>query len=270
MPEAPDCALEFIANATCLLRFGTFEILTDPNFLHRGQRAYLGYGLTSRRLTEPSRDVDELPALDAIVLSHMHGDHWDRIAKRHLDRGTPVVTTPKAARALTRQGFAATTGLATWASTTLMKRDERLQITAMPGRHAPGLARRLLPPVMGSLLEYRRGDELVLRLYISGDTLLIDELREIPRRYDAPDVALLHLGGTTLPGGLVVSMDGEAGAALVRLLDPTVAVPIHHSDYTVFKSPLADFEAAMAKRGIGAVARVVQPGEVLPLSARSD
>lgn len=37
-----DATLEFVGTATSLLRLGPFTILTDPNFLHRGQRAYLG------------------------------------------------------------------------------------------------------------------------------------------------------------------------------------------------------------------------------------
>jgi L-ascorbate metabolism protein UlaG (beta-lactamase superfamily) len=40
-------SLTFIGTATTVLRLGGFTLLTDPNFLHRGQRAYLGYGLTT-------------------------------------------------------------------------------------------------------------------------------------------------------------------------------------------------------------------------------
>ena len=50
-----DATLEFVGTATSLLRLGPFTVLTDPNFLHRGQLAYLGKGLASRRLTEPTR-----------------------------------------------------------------------------------------------------------------------------------------------------------------------------------------------------------------------
>jgi L-ascorbate metabolism protein UlaG (beta-lactamase superfamily) len=53
--------LTFVGTATTVLRLGGFTLLTDPNFLHRGQRAYLGYGLTSKRLTEPALQPDELP-----------------------------------------------------------------------------------------------------------------------------------------------------------------------------------------------------------------
>ena len=42
--------MTFGGNATALLRIGGFTLLTDPNFLHRGQRAYLGYGLSTTRL----------------------------------------------------------------------------------------------------------------------------------------------------------------------------------------------------------------------------
>jgi hypothetical protein len=43
--------------------------------------------------------------LDAVVLSHPHGDDYDRIAKSRLRRSQPVMTTPAAARKLTPWGF---------------------------------------------------------------------------------------------------------------------------------------------------------------------
>src|ERR687889_2470615 len=112
-PRGP-ASLTFIGTATTLLRLGTFTVLTDPNFLHRGQRAYLGKGLWTKRLTEPALLPTQLPALDAVLLSHLHDDHWDRIATRSLPRDTPVVTTPAAARELAEKGFGATSDLTDW------------------------------------------------------------------------------------------------------------------------------------------------------------
>jgi L-ascorbate metabolism protein UlaG (beta-lactamase superfamily) len=265
-----ECSLLFIGTATMVLRFGPITVLTDPNFLHRGQRAYLGHGLSSKRITDPALGVSDLPELDGIVLSHMHGDHWDRVARNGLDHDLPIITTPKAARALHRQRFAAAEGLATWASTDLDKAGHRLTVTSLPGRHATGLARHLLPPVMGSMLEYRNASgELVLRLYISGDTLFVDDLRSIPDRYPDIDVAVLHLGGTTLPGGLLVTMDAQQGADLMQLLAAPATVPVHHSDYTVFRSPLSDFIAEVARRDLTDRLLTVRPGQQLTLPRRS-
>ena len=110
-PSSPadDVTLTFGGNATTLLR--PFTLLTDPNFLRRGQRAYLGKGLWTKRLTDPALQPTQLPALDSILLSHLHADHWDRIATRTLDRDTPVITTQAAARALGRRGFRQTLDL---------------------------------------------------------------------------------------------------------------------------------------------------------------
>ncbi|MEZ3178294.1 MBL fold metallo-hydrolase [Streptomyces pimonensis] len=263
----------FVGNATLLIRYGELTLLTDPNFLHRGQFAHLGYGLVSRRLTEPALDVADLPHedLDAVVLSHLHGDHFDRVARRGLDRGLPFITTPHAARLLKGlHGFRHATGLRTWQSRTLRRGDSCVRVTSLPGRHAPGPLRALLPPVMGGLLEFGdRSGEIRLVLYLSGDTLMYDGLREIAARHPDIHLAVLHLGGTTLPGGLVVTMDAGQGADLLDLLRPRRALPVHHSDYTVFRSPLGDFLAEAGRRGHGARLVRCAPGERVTVGDRA-
>ncbi|MER6629519.1 MBL fold metallo-hydrolase [Streptomyces sp. NPDC000987] len=245
--------LRFIRNATVLMRYGGLTLLTDPNFLHRGQYAYLGHGLVSRRLTEPAVDVGDLPRLDGIVLSHLHGDHWDRRGRRHLDRCVPVLTTPHAARRLrVVHRFPRTAGLRTWQGFTLRHGDVQVRVTALPGRHAGHpLVRGLLPPVMGGMPEFGpvRGPART-RLYVSGDTVVYDGLDEIARRFPAADLAVLHLGGTRLPGGFVVTMDGAQGAELARRLAPRAILPVHYGDHTVMRSPLEAFLAELDAVGL--------------------
>jgi L-ascorbate metabolism protein UlaG (beta-lactamase superfamily) len=255
-------SLTFVGNATVLLRWGPFTLLTDPNFLHAGERAYLGLGLTSKRLLAPALDVADLPALDAVVLSHLHGDHWDRRARRGLDRSVPIVTTPHAARRLQGvHGFRRAVGLASWESHDLVRAGSMLRITSMPGMHAPGPLGRLLPPVMGSLLEL--DGRLV---YLTGDTLMYDGVREVARRYPDIDVSVVHLGGTTLPGGLMVTMDGVQGADLLEAVRPRTAVPVHFEEYTVMRSPLSDFTTETDRRGLSEMVQVVKRGETVTLA----
>src|SRR4028119_2047792 len=84
----------FVGNATVVIRYAGFTILTDPNFLHAGDHVHLGYGLTSKRLTDPAVELEDLPPLDFVLLSHLHGDHFDRVAGRRLTKATPIMSTP--------------------------------------------------------------------------------------------------------------------------------------------------------------------------------
>ncbi|MEW2355453.1 MBL fold metallo-hydrolase [Spirillospora sp. NPDC029432] len=260
-----DPTVTFVGNATTIIRYGGFTLLTDPNFLHRGERVHLGYGLTSKRLKDPALTIDELPELDAVLLSHLHDDHWDRVAEDRLDRELPVLTTPAAARTLRRRGFARAHGMGTWRHRTLTKDDRAIRITAMPGRHGPAPFHRLLPPVMGTLVEFGPADgDPELRLCISGDTVMYDEIAEIGRRHPGIDAGIVHLGGTTLLGMLVVTMDGAQGASWVEATGCASALPVHYDDYTVMKSPLSDFEDAMRAKGLRL--RHIERGETLPLA----
>ena len=86
-------------------------------------------------------------------------------------------------------------------------------------------------------------------MYISGDTLIHERLREIPRRFPDVDLALLHLGGTRVLG-IMVTMDAEQGVEATRIVDPRTTIPIHYNDYEAFKSPLEDFKQAVRAAGL--------------------
>jgi L-ascorbate metabolism protein UlaG (beta-lactamase superfamily) len=260
-------SLTFVGTATTVLRLGGFTVLTDPNFVRRGERVHLGYGLTAKRLSEPALRIDQLPRLDAVLLSHLHGDHFDRVAKRDLPREPPVVTTPHAARRLQGWGFGAATGLTTWDDWEVVRGDERLRVTAVPARHGPVGVHRLLPPVMGSIVDLERGDLRVLRAYVTGDTLRVPELRAIRERFPDIDVMITHLGGTRVLG-VLVTMDGRQGTDLVELIEPATVVPVHYDDYRVFRSPLEHFVAEMRRRGHDDRLRTVVRGDTVELAPR--
>lgn len=161
-----------------------------------------------------------------------------------------------------------------------------IKVTAMPGKHVPpgplSVANDILaavPPTNGWMLDLNYsspgGAETDeggkrspgYRIYISGDTLLVDELKEIPQRFkdEGIDLMLVHLGGTSIPAPsaplLMVTMDAQQGLRLMQLVEPDVTIPIHFDDYDVFLSPRKDFEEAVEKDGRGKGVVYLERGE---------
>ena len=234
----------FIGNATTLIRFGGLTILTDPAFLHEGEHVDLGHGIWARREVEPACQIADLPAIDLIVLSHYHGDHFDDVAARELDKNLPIVSTADAVDKLSALGFERGHALDTWESLEVHKGDATLTITAMPAKHsAEEAVNELLMPVNGHLLDFSRNGDQLYRLYITGDTMLVDSLEDIPRRYPDIDLGLIHTGGTTFLV-TVVTMTGEQAVRAVEITKPRTAIPIHYNDFSVFRSGLDDFKTA--------------------------
>ena len=260
--EVAEGKVIFVGTATVLLRYAGFTILTDPNFIPRGEKVHLGFGLKSERLLNPALTLDQLPPLDLVLLSHLHEDHFDRLVAEKLPKSTIIVTNPQAAAGLRKMGFSYTYALPTWDTLTVVKDTYQLNITAMPARHGPGPIAKVLPSVMGSMLDFSRvQDKKMLRVYVSGDTLMYPELEEIPKRYDDIDLGILHLGGTKI-AGILVTMDAKQGVEALKLIKPHEALPVHFNDYTVFKSPLDDFKKAVQEAGLSHSVHYLHHGEI--------
>ena len=243
--------VQFIGTATVIIRYQGFTILTDPNFLHKGGHVHLGYGLTSERKTNPAIKFEDLPPIDLVVLSHFHDDHFDKLVQEKLNRATPIVSTKEAGERLKRMGFTRTYGLSTWDRLDVAKGPSRLRITAAPGRHGPAGVAVMLPKTMGSVLDFGANPAVPdYRMYISGDTLVYDDIHAIPQRFPNIDLALLHLGGTRILGIVKVTMDGKDGVRMMQIVRPQKTVPIHYNDYDVFKSPLEDFAREVKAAGL--------------------
>lgn len=260
-PGGDEGSVFFVGNATLVIKVGAFTILTDPNFLHKGDHVHLGYGLKAERLTDPARELDQLPAIDFLLVSHLHEDHFDRVVEQKLDKSKPIITAGEAADKLKKKGFQKVFGLDKWQSITVTKGQESLTVTAMPAKHAPLAMQPMMPEVIGSMIEYRTPDrKKEIRIYITGDTLVHRGLEEIHRRYPDVDIGLFHLGGTRI-FGILLTLDGRRGAEAVRIIQPQTTIPVHYNDYSVFKSSLEDFKSEVAKQGYQKQIVYLNPGE---------
>ena len=215
------------------------------------------------------------------------------------------MTTIEAENPLSQLGFNRVSGLSTW-ETAVLRNDAsggenlNLKVTSTPGKHVAGPVIESLndfvaavPPTTGFILEFqwegKPETEAAFRVYISGDTLFVKDLEDIPKRFPDIDLMLIHLGGTSIPGPnlplLMVTMDAKQGIKLVQLIKPKITLPIHYdgaftgagpsrqadgsTDYDVFLSPLGDFQKEMTNAGLADKVVYLDRGERLDFSIRS-
>src|SRR5687767_12082490 len=87
--------LVYVGHATLLVELAGARLLTDP---------LLGAGIGHVRRIAPRPRLEELAALDAVLISHAHRDHLDTASLRKVARDCPVIAPHGCARLLRRCG----------------------------------------------------------------------------------------------------------------------------------------------------------------------
>ncbi len=88
----------FVGHATTLIQVAGLNILTDPIWAKRASP--LGW-VGPKRFTQPGIAFDDLPPIDAVLISHNHYDHLSLPTLRDLTkRGVPLVLAPLGNKAL--------------------------------------------------------------------------------------------------------------------------------------------------------------------------
>ena len=261
-----DVRLTHIGGPTVLIEVGGWRLLTDPTFDAPGRRYFFGWGTVSRKLAGPAIAATDLPPIDAVLLSHdHHGDNLDPAGRALLPSAGVIVTTASGAR---RLGGSAR-GLEPWQTTRLEAPDRpAIEITATPCRHGPPLSHPIVGDVVGFALRWEGQEDGVL--WISGDTVLYDGVREVADRLEV-DTALLHLGGVQfgVTGPLRYTMTARDAVELCRLVRPRTAIPIHYEGWKHFKQGREAIEAelASAPQDIRGRFRWLAIGEAVDLAA---
>ena len=255
--------LSHIGGPTVLIEFGGWRLLTDPTFDPAGGKYRFGWGTGSQKLTGPSVSPEELGEIDAVLLSHdHHDDNLDKAGRALLPQAGTVITTEAGAKRLGGNAV----GLAPWATTVLSAEGKPpIEVTATPCRHGPPLSRPLVGDVIGFALRWEGQGHGAL--WISGDTVLYDGVREVADRLEV-GTALIHLGGVRFPvtGPLRYTLSASEAVELLEALRPETAVPIHYEGWKHFRQGREELEAELA----GAPAEVRDRVRWLPIGGAAE
>jgi L-ascorbate metabolism protein UlaG (beta-lactamase superfamily) len=203
--------LTLVRNATVVLELRGRRVLVDPMLDDAGARPPIEQTANPVRnptvaLPFPAEDV--VRGLDAIVVTHRHGDHLDARAIELLPRDVPVFCQPEDEEALREHGLPAfpVADRLEW---------EGIEIARTPARHGTGRMAELLAPVSGFVLD---------DLYLAGDTVWYEGVEETIARH-RPRVAVVNAAGAEfLEGGLIVMGIDDVREVVARV---PVVVAVH-------------------------------------------
>ena len=208
--------IQLIRNATMKIRYAGRTFLTDPMLAPK--EAYKPFAGIARNPTiELPLQIEEIvDAIEGIVVSHDHPDHFDKAAEEALPKGIPVFCQPGDEERLAQAGFRKVIpieGSCSW---------EGLTITRTEGRHGSGKVLDFIGEVSGFVFE-ADGEPVV---YWVGDSIWCDPVENTIKDFK-PDIIITHSGGAKLPGFETIIMDAEQTLSTVIASSNAVVVAIH-------------------------------------------
>ena len=257
--DAPASGLRitWLGHSSALIEIDGAKILLDPVFADRvSPFSFAG----PRRFFPPPISLEELPEVDAVIVSHDHYDHLDQQAAVALKDKTRLFVVPLGVGShLEMWGIdpERIVELDWWEEKGL---ESGLRIVSCPARHFSGRSG------MGNRTQWASwaivGQKH--RAFFSGDTGLMPLFEQVGQRYGPFDATLIKIGaygtGGMWPG---VHLNPEEALQVHRMVQGKVMFPIHWGTFSLsyhgWTEPVERFLVAAEKQGVTPV--VPRPGQ---------
>lgn len=253
LPQVADdqIGVVWIGHATFLIQIGGKRILVDPNWAK-----WLG---VVKRVRHPGLHLEDLPPIDAVMISHAHYDHLHVGSLRRIATGQPVVVPRGVGSIVQRRGFSHVVELDHWQTVDI----DDVSITLTLARHWG--ARNVHDTHRGFggfVIEAGGGC-----VFHCGDSAYFDGIEEIGDRFPDIDIAMMPIGAYGSPSGREVHMDPEQALEAFERIGAAGMVPMHYGTFPLGTEPMGEplerLKAAALERGLDERVLVLPEGELL-------
>ncbi len=258
-----EMGVTFIGHSSFLLQVGGRRVLVDPVFSKRL--------IVMRRQRQPGLRMAELPAIDAVFLTHAHMDHLNVASLRRVIRRTlrltgraPEVVVPRGVEDLVdRLGFHAVHAMEWWDRLTVAG----LEVTMTPARHWGARMFKDTHRGFGGYVIAGGGHSV----YHSGDTGYFEGFREVGRRL-RPEVALLPIGAYFPDSYRAVHTSPEEALRGFLETGADAMVAMHFGTFRLGREPMAEppvrLMAEARRMGVEERVHVLAEGELMRVGTR--
>ena len=238
----------FVGHATTLIQVAGLNILTDPIWSKRASP--LGW-VGPKRFVPPGIALEDLPPIDAVLISHNHYDHLSLSTLRDLTNlGVPLVLAPLGNKALLdRHDVAGAKDLDWWESCEV---TGDVKITCVPAQHfsGRGTSDRMATLWGGFVIEAPGGP-----IYFAGDTGVGPQFEQVRERFGPPRLAILPIGAYR-PAWFMqpVHVNPLEAAEAHQTLGATTSLAVHFGCFELAdegpETPVRELDAACRRLGV--------------------
>ncbi|OAN63919.1 MBL fold metallo-hydrolase [Sphingomonas sp. TDK1] len=259
---ASSASLTQVRNATLRIDYGGIRFLVDPVLADKD--AYPGFEGTAN--SQRRNPLVPLPIplasildVDAVIVTHLHPDHWDEAAKAKLNKALPIFAQNASdAAQLHASGFADVRIL----TENTEFRGVRLSRTG--GQHGTDADLKALPQILGPVSGFVMRHPAHKTLYVAGDTIWNREVERAIATY-APDVIILNAGMATVIGLDPIIMGPTDVLAVHRAAPNAMLIASHMEGVNHCILSRADLRAFSKRDGYAQRLLIPADGETLPI-----
>lgn len=213
--------IQLLRNACLVISIGGKKILIDPMLAPKS--SYPPIQNTSNTLLNPltdlpisSADLKKLIAeTDAVLLTHLHNDHWDPAARALLAKDIIIYCQPADLETICGQGFTNVKAIQdelTW---------EGIQIIRTGGQHGTGEIGKRMGAVSGYVIRFEEDN-----VYIAGDTIWCNEVKQSIDLFKPANI-ILNGGAARFVTGDPIIMDTQDIIAVCNYIPSSNIYIIH-------------------------------------------
>ncbi|HMM60953.1 MAG TPA: MBL fold metallo-hydrolase [Candidatus Rifleibacterium sp.] len=255
--EPAGVKIQLIRNATMKLTYGGKTFLTDPMLSQKGEiRSFAG--IASNPTVElPVSSADILSGIDAVLVSHLHPDHYHRASEQAVLLPKPLFCQPADAAAISKDGF----GQVIPVDSTV--EWEKITITRVGGKHGSDAILEKMGAVSGFVFQAPN----LPTVYWAGDTVWCDEVAATIKSFK-PQIIITHSGGATIPGFAPILMNAQQTIKTALSSPESTIVAIHLEALDHCTVGQKELQTAATAAGIDPARLVIpQDGETVTLAA---
>lgn len=196
-----------IRNATLRIDYGGVRFLVDP--MLAGRHSFPGFEGTVN--SEERNPLVHLPLpvfdiidVDAVIVTHLHPDHWDEVAQEVLPKTLPIFAQNDSdADVIRGQGFTDVRVLSE------NSEFNGVQLIKTAGRHGTEAHYEAIGDILGEVCGVVFAHSEEKTVYLVGDTIWNDDVAQVLTIH-RPDIAILNTGYAMIEGlddGIIMGTD---------------------------------------------------------------